>query len=172
MLIQSTLRSRLQVVKIPQCIAHWESRLPMYSGCHFLTKNYSRNAGQDGTDGSSVGIPPVSPKRKTSELRSKPFLGREKPSKFCSKPFLGGENSWNFVPNHFSEEKNPWNSIPNHFSEEKNPQNSVPNHFRMRVETPQSIHHRGVILDTGESFTIIKEHKRSLKSTPWCIHHW
>jgi hypothetical protein len=74
-----------------------------------------RNAGQDGTDSSSVGIPPVSQKRKTSELSSKLFLGREKPSKFCSKPFLEGENSWNSIPNRFSEEKNPQNSVPNHF---------------------------------------------------------
>jgi hypothetical protein len=98
----------------------------------FLQKIIQWNAGQDGTDGRFVGISPVSQKRKTSELSSKLFLGREKPSKFRSKQFLGGENSWNFVPNHFSEEKNPWNSIPNRFSEEKNPQNSVPNHFWMR----------------------------------------
>ncbi len=33
-----------------------------------------RNMEQVGTDGSSVGIPPVSRKRKTSEFRSEPFL--------------------------------------------------------------------------------------------------
>jgi hypothetical protein len=46
-----------------------------------------RNTKQDGTDGSSLGITPVSRKRKTSEFRSEPFLGRENP--------------WNSVPNHF-----------------------------------------------------------------------
>jgi hypothetical protein len=52
----------------------------------------SRNTEQVGTDSSSVGIPPVSRKRKTLEFRSEI---------------------------HFSEEKNPRNSVPNHFSEEK-----------------------------------------------------
>ncbi len=49
----------------------------------------TQNTEQDGTDGSSVGIPPVSRKRKTSEFRSEPFLGREKHSEFRSEPFLG-----------------------------------------------------------------------------------
>jgi hypothetical protein len=45
----------------------------------FEKKIISRNTEQDGTEGSSVGIPPVSRKRNTSELCSKPFLGRQKP---------------------------------------------------------------------------------------------
>jgi hypothetical protein len=46
---------------------------------YFLRKKIiSRNTEQDGTGCSSVGIPPVSQKRKTSELRSKPF-SEEKP---------------------------------------------------------------------------------------------
>jgi hypothetical protein len=51
-----------------------------------------RNTEQDGTDDSSVGIPPVQSKRKTSEFRSEPFLGREKPWEFHSKPFLDEKN--------------------------------------------------------------------------------
>jgi hypothetical protein len=100
------------------------------------------NTEHDGTDGSSVGIPPVLRKRKTSEFRSKLFLGREKPLEFRSELFLGRQKP---VLNHFLEEKYPWNSFPNHFwirktsefcsklfSEEKKPWNSVLNHFRKR----------------------------------------
>jgi hypothetical protein len=114
------------------------------------------NTEHDGTDGSSVGIPPVLRKRKTSEFRSKLFLGREKPLEFRSELFLGRQKP---VLNHFLEEKYPWNSFPNHFwirktsefcsklfSEEKKPlefrsesfseekilQNSVRIHFRKR----------------------------------------
>ncbi len=83
----------------------------------FWHKIIPRNIEQVGTDGSSVGILLVSRRRKTSEFRSEPFLGREK------------QNS---IPSHFSEEKNPRNSVPNHFSEEKNPRNSVPNYSRKR----------------------------------------
>jgi hypothetical protein len=36
------------------------------------------NTEQDGTDGSSVRIPPVSRKRKIAKFRSEPFLGSEK----------------------------------------------------------------------------------------------
>jgi hypothetical protein len=54
-------------------------------------KNIPWNTEQDGTDGSSVRIPPVSQKRKPSEFHSKPFLGREKPSEFRSEQFLGRE---------------------------------------------------------------------------------
>jgi hypothetical protein len=60
-------------------------------GCHFPTKKILRNTEQVGTDGSSVGIPPVSQKRKTSEFSSEPFI----------------------------EEKNPQNSAPNHFQMRK-----------------------------------------------------
>jgi hypothetical protein len=72
---------------------------------------------QDGTDGSSVGISPVSQKKKPQ----------------------------NSVPNHFSKEKNPQNAVPNHFWMRKTlgilfrtifgrekPRKSVPNHFRKR----------------------------------------
>jgi hypothetical protein len=45
------------------------------------------------TDGSSVGIPPVSQRRKTSKFRSERFIGREKPSNFRSEPFLGKEKT-------------------------------------------------------------------------------
>jgi hypothetical protein len=58
-----------------------------------------RNTKQDGTEGSFVGIPSVSQKRKTLEFRSEPFLGREKP--FHSKPFSMVE----FLSEPFSEEK-------------------------------------------------------------------
>jgi hypothetical protein len=51
----------------------------------------SQNMEQVRTDGSSVGIPPVSRKRKILES----------------------------VLNNCSEEKNPWYSVPNYFSEEK-----------------------------------------------------
>jgi hypothetical protein len=101
------------------------------------------NSEQDRTDGSSVGIPPVSRMRKTSEYHSEPFLGREKPSEFRSEPFLGREKS-NSVPNQFlmrknsefryepfSEEKKPRNSVPSHFRKRKNFR-IVPNHFRKR----------------------------------------
>jgi hypothetical protein len=114
---------------------------------------------QDGTDGSSVGIPPVSQKKKTSEFRSEPFLEREKPSEcraepflrreirleFHSEPFLGREKPLEFCSEPFLDEKNPRNSVPNYFrkrktseirsesfSEEKEPWNSVPNHFQKR----------------------------------------
>jgi hypothetical protein len=43
-------------------------------------------------DGSSVGIPPVLQKRKTSKFCSEPFLGREKPSEFHSEPFSDEKN--------------------------------------------------------------------------------
>jgi hypothetical protein len=64
------------------------------------------NSEQVGTDGSSVGIPPVSRKRKTSEFYSEPFLGREKPSEFRSEPFLGRENSSEFRSEPFLDVKN------------------------------------------------------------------
>jgi hypothetical protein len=84
-------------------------------------------------------------KRKTSEFRSepflgrekplefhsKPFLGREKPSKFRSKPFLGREKPLEFRFKPFLDEKiSQFHSEP--FSEEKKPQNSVLNHFQKR----------------------------------------
>jgi hypothetical protein len=63
-----------------------------------------QNTKQDGTDRSSVGIPPVSRKRKTLEFRSKPFLGREKPLDLCSKPF-SNDTTLEFFSKPFSEEK-------------------------------------------------------------------
>ncbi len=87
---------------------------------------------QDGTDSSSVGIPPALRKRKTSEFRSKPFLGREKPLEFRSKPFLdeknlgilfrtifGREKTLEFRSESLLEEKILWNSVPNHFRKRK-----------------------------------------------------
>jgi hypothetical protein len=65
-----------------------------------------RNTEQDGTDDSSVGIPPVSSKRKTPEFRSEPFLGSYKPSEFRSEPFLGREKHWEFHSKPFLDEKN------------------------------------------------------------------
>jgi hypothetical protein len=59
---------------------------------------------QDGTEGSSVGVPPVSRKRKTLEFSSEPFLGREKSLEFCSKPFLN-DKTLEFLSLPFSEEK-------------------------------------------------------------------
>jgi hypothetical protein len=70
---------------------------------------------QDGTDGSSVGIPPVSQKRKTSEFRSELYPGREKPSEFLSEQFLGIEKPSEFYYEPFLNEKNPRNSVTNHF---------------------------------------------------------
>jgi hypothetical protein len=64
------------------------------------------NTEQDGTDDNSVGIPPVSSKRITSEFRSEPFLGSYKPSEFHSEPFLGREKSWEFHSKPFLDEKN------------------------------------------------------------------
>jgi hypothetical protein len=64
------------------------------------------NTEQDGTDDSSVGIPPVSSKRKTSEFRSEPFLGSYKPSEFRSEPFLEREKPWEFHSKPFLDEKN------------------------------------------------------------------
>jgi hypothetical protein len=62
-------------------------------GLPFSEKNtIPRNSEQVGTDGSSVGIPPVSRKRKTSEFHSEPFLGRENSSEFCSESFLDVKN--------------------------------------------------------------------------------
>jgi hypothetical protein len=55
----------------------------------FWQKNYSA---EYGTDGSSVGIPPVSRKRKTSEFRFEPFLEREIPSEIHSKQFSDEKN--------------------------------------------------------------------------------
>jgi hypothetical protein len=108
-------------------------------------KNFPRKTDQDGTDGSSVGIPPVSQKRKTSEFRSKPFHGREKPSEFRSEPFLGREKPSEFHSEPFLDEKNlgiPFRTIfgrektsdfcSESFSEEKRICNSVPNHFQRR----------------------------------------
>ncbi len=92
---------------------YWSSSL----GLPFSDKKIiPRNTKQDGTDGSSVGIPPVSWMRKTSEFRAQPFLGRKNP--------------WNSVPNHFWMIK-PWNSFPNHFQKRKL-RNFVPNHFQKK----------------------------------------
>jgi hypothetical protein len=90
-----------------------------------------QNAEQDRTDGSSVRIPPVSRKRKTS-VHSEPFLGREKPLEIRSKPFLRRETSEFHSKPFPGREKIPQNSILNHFSEEKNLWNSIPNYFWMR----------------------------------------
>jgi hypothetical protein len=89
-----------------------------------------RNTEQDRTDGSSVGIPPVSRKRKTSEFRSEPFHGRKKPLELCSKPFLN-DKTLEFLSKPFSEEKtSEFRSEP--FSEEKKTRNSILNHFQKR----------------------------------------
>jgi hypothetical protein len=76
----------------------------------FRRKNYSV---EYGTDSSSVGIPPVSWKRKTHGI---PFrtISRKR-----SEPFSEKKNPQNSVPNYFSEEKHPRNSVPNHLSERK-----------------------------------------------------
>jgi hypothetical protein len=80
-----------------------------------------QNLEQVGTDGSSVGIPPVLQKRKTSEFRPKPILGREKhwefrsepilgietPSEFRSEPFLGREKPSEFRSKPFLGRENP-----------------------------------------------------------------
>jgi hypothetical protein len=67
-------------------------QLFLYLGLPFSDKKIiPPNTEQDGTGGSSVGIPPVSRKRKTSEFRSESF----------------------------SEEKKLRNSGPNHFRKRK-----------------------------------------------------
>jgi hypothetical protein len=65
-----------------------------------------RNTEQDGTDNSSVGIPPVSSKSKTSEFRSESFLRSYKPWEFRSEPFIGREKPWEFHSKPFLDEKN------------------------------------------------------------------
>jgi hypothetical protein len=98
---------------------------------------------QVGTDDSSVGIPPVSRKRKTSEFRSEPFLGRQKPSEFRSKPFLGRETPSEFRSKLFLAREKPSEFRSEPFLDEKNhgiqfrtifgrekPRNSIPNHFQ------------------------------------------
>jgi hypothetical protein len=94
----------------------------LYIGLPFSDKKIiPRNTKQDGTDGSSVGIPPVSRKRKTSEFHSEPFLGREKPLEFRSKPFLN-DKTLEFLSKPFSEEKSSeFRSEP--FLEEKTLEN-------------------------------------------------
>jgi hypothetical protein len=77
-----------------------------------------RNTEQDGTDGSSIGIPPVSRKRKTSEFRSKPFLGREKFLEFCSEPFSDKKNLEILFQTILGKEK-PRNSVSTIFRREK-----------------------------------------------------
>jgi hypothetical protein len=79
----------------------------------FRQKNYSTEYARR-TDGSSIRIPPVSQKRKTSEFRSEPFLGREKPLEFRSEPFLDEKNIGIPFQIIFEREKTR-NSIPNHF---------------------------------------------------------
>jgi hypothetical protein len=90
-------------------------------------KIFPRNTKQDGTDGSSVGIPSVSRKRKTSEFGSEPFLVREKP--FHSKPF-SIIKPWNSFPNHFQKRKLR-NFVPNYFRKKKNSEFHS-DHFRKR----------------------------------------
>ncbi len=89
-----------------------------------------RNTKQDGTDGSSVGIPPVLRKGKTSEFRYEQFLGREKHLEFRSKPFLN-DKTLEFFSKPFSEEKTS-EFRSERFLDEKKTQNSIPNHFRKR----------------------------------------
>jgi hypothetical protein len=101
-----------------------------------------RNTKQDGADGSSVGIPPVSRKRKISEFRSELFLGRKKPLEFRSKPFLN-DKTLEFLSKPFSEKKtSEFCSEPfcgrkknlefhsEHFSEEKTLENLFQTIFR------------------------------------------
>ncbi len=97
----------------------------------FREKKIPRNLEQVGTDGSSVGIPPVSRKRKNSEFHSEPFLGREKPSEFHSEPFLGRGTPSEFRSEPFIGREKHRISDLNHFSEEKTPRNSVLNHLWM-----------------------------------------
>jgi hypothetical protein len=99
----------------------------------FQQKIIPQNADQDRTDGSSVKIPPVSQKRKTSEFRSEPFLGREKPleihskpflrreiSEFRSEPFLGRENPLEFHSEPFLRREKPLEFCSEPFLDEKN----------------------------------------------------
>jgi hypothetical protein len=122
-----------------------------------------RNTKQDGTDDSSVGIPPISRKRKTSEFHSEPFLGREKPLEFRSKPFRMIK-PWNSFPNHFSKRKLR-NSIPNHFRKKKT-RNSIPNHFRKRKHfkirskpflEQKTLEKRRLLLAVSQNFIIFTE---------------
>jgi hypothetical protein len=79
---------------------------------NFQQKIFPQNAEQDRTDGSSVRIPPVSRKRKTS-VRSEPLLGREKPLEIRSKPFLRRKTS-EFRSEPFLGRENPseFHSVP------------------------------------------------------------
>jgi hypothetical protein len=91
-----------------------------------------RNMEQDGTDGISVGIPPILWKRKTLEFRSEP-LSEEKNRRNSVQNKFRVKNTLKSHSRVFSKEKKPRNSIPNQFQEEKKPRNSVPNHFRKRI---------------------------------------
>jgi hypothetical protein len=77
-----------------------------------------RNTKQDGTGDSSVGILPVSRKRKTSEFCSEPFLRRKKLLEFCSEPFRM-RKTLEICSKPFLEEKKLQNSVPNQFSKQK-----------------------------------------------------
>jgi hypothetical protein len=120
---------REQKLRVP--IFLWKYRAPGTSRVAiFRQKIIPRNTKQDRTDGSSVGILPVSRKRKTSKFRSEPFLGREKPLEFRYKPF-SNDKTLEFLSKPFSEKKTlEFRSEP--FLEEKKTRNSIPNHFRKR----------------------------------------
>jgi hypothetical protein len=103
---------------------------PRFQQCHVgLTfsdkKIIPRNSEQVRTDGSSVGIPPVSRTRKTSEFRSEQFLGREKPSEFRSEPFLERE-----TPSEFRSEPNLGKRKPSEFPSEPFLERENPSEFR------------------------------------------
>ncbi len=103
--------------RVRNCAAAPEVRGEPQLGLPFSDKKIiPRNMKQDGTDGSSVGIPSVSRKRKTSEFRSEPFLGKEQP--FHSKPF-SMIKPWKSFPNLFQKRK-LWDSVLNHFRKKKN----------------------------------------------------
>jgi hypothetical protein len=98
-----------------------------------------RNSEQVGTDGSSVGIPPVSRKRKTSEFRSEQFLETEKPSEFRSEPFLERETPSEFrsepflereTPSEFRSEPNLGKRKPSEFHSEPFLERENPSEFR------------------------------------------
>jgi hypothetical protein len=80
MLVQSTPRSRPQVVKIPQCIDH-----------HFLTTNYSMEC--------------RTRRNRQQFRRNSACFAVEKNLGIQFQTFLRRENPRNSVPNHFSEEK-------------------------------------------------------------------
>ncbi len=89
----------------------WKIHSSIYLDCVengvaiFHKKIILRNKEQDGTDGSSVGIPPVSLKKLTFKFHSEPFLRRENPLEFPLEQFSDEKNHGIPYQNIFGREK-------------------------------------------------------------------